>query len=103
MTEKSILRLMTWGWVIPNLPDMKKLLLAGAIGPLVFIAVSLLEGATRPGYSAWRHYVSQLATGEFGWMQVINFLICGVNVSHALWRAGPRLVDAAPHETQAGP
>jgi hypothetical membrane protein len=56
---------------------MKKLLLAGVVGPLVFIVVFLLEGATRPGYSAWRHYVSQLATGDLGWMQVINFVICG--------------------------
>lgn len=59
---------------------MKKLLLAGAVGPLVFIVVFLVEGATRPGYSAWRHYVSQLATGDFGWMQVINFLTCGTLV-----------------------
>src|SRR6266852_2801706 len=56
---------------------MKKVLLAGVVGPLVFIVVFLLEGATRPGYSAWRHYVSQLATGDFGWMQVINFVFCG--------------------------
>lgn len=60
---------------------MKKLLLlAGVVGPLVFIVVFLFEGAARPGYSAWRHYVSQLATGDFGWMQVINFLICGTLV-----------------------
>jgi len=59
---------------------MKKLLLAGIVGPLVFIVVFLLEGVTRPGYSAWRHYVSQLATGDSGWMQVINFLICGTLV-----------------------
>src|SRR5216684_2498516 len=59
---------------------MKKLLLAGVVGPLLFIVVFLLEGASRPGYSAWRHYVSQLATGDFGWMQVINFLICGTLV-----------------------
>ena len=59
---------------------MKKLLYAGVIGPLLFIVVFLLEGLTRPGYSAWRHYVSQLATGEGGWMQVVNFLVCGTLV-----------------------
>lgn len=57
-----------------------KLLYAGIIGPLLFIVVFLIEGATRPGYSAWRHYVSQLATGPGGWMQVINFLVCGTLV-----------------------
>lgn|SRR5262249_52202392 len=59
---------------------MKKLLYAGVVGPLLFIVVFLLEGATRPGYSAWRNYVSQLATGDFAWTQVLNFLICGVLV-----------------------
>jgi len=56
---------------------MKKLLYAGVIGPLLFIVVFLVEGITRPGYSVWRHYVSQLATGGGGWIQVINFLVCG--------------------------
>ncbi|TMC53115.1 MAG: DUF998 domain-containing protein [Chloroflexi bacterium] len=59
---------------------MKKLLYAGIVGPLLFVAVFLGEGLTRPGYSAWRHYVSQLATGDGGWMQVANFLVCGTLV-----------------------
>src|SRR5437588_11551646 len=59
---------------------MKKLLYAGIVGPPLFIVVFLFEGATRPGYSAWRHYVSQLATGDGGWMQVVNFLVCGTLV-----------------------
>jgi hypothetical protein len=56
---------------------MKKLIYAGVVGPLLFIAVFLVEGLTRPGYSAWRHYVSQLATGGGGSVQVVNFLVCG--------------------------
>src|SRR5437868_15192679 len=59
---------------------MRKLLYAGIVGPLLFITVFLLEGAVRPGYSQWRHYVSQLATGDGGWMQVVNFLVCGTLV-----------------------
>ncbi len=60
---------------------MKKLLLyAGVVGPLLFIVVFLVEGFTRPGYSQWRHYVSQLATGPGGWVQVVNFLACGTLV-----------------------
>ena len=57
-----------------------RLLYAGIVGPLLFIAVFLIEGFTRPGYSAWRHYVSQLATGPGGWVQVVNFLVCGTLV-----------------------
>ena len=55
----------------------RPLLAAGVIGPPLFIVVFLIEGATRPGYSAWRNYVSQLATGEGGWVQVVNFIVCG--------------------------
>ncbi len=56
---------------------MRKLLYAGVVGPLLFIAVFLIEGFTRPGYSQWRNFVSQLATGEGGWLQVANFLVFG--------------------------
>ncbi len=59
---------------------MKKLLYAGIVGPLLFVVVFLVEGLTRPGYSAWRNFVSQLATGQGGWVQTINFLVCGVLV-----------------------
>ena len=60
---------------------MRKLpLYAGVVGPLLFIVVFLIEGLTRPGYSAWRHYVSQLSTGPGGWVQVANFLVCGTLV-----------------------
>ena len=55
----------------------RTLLLAGALGPVVFIVTFLIEGATRPGYSAWRTYISHLALGEGGWVQVANFLFCG--------------------------
>lgn len=59
---------------------MRELLYAGVIGPLVFIGVFIIEGLIRPGDSAWRHHVSQLATGDGGWMQVVNFLVCGTLV-----------------------
>jgi hypothetical protein len=58
----------------------RPLLTAGLVGPLLFILVFLVEGITRPGYSAWRHYVSQLATGNGGWVQVVNFVVCGALV-----------------------
>ncbi len=54
------------------------LLACGAIGPLLFILVFLIEGATRPGYSAWHNFVSSLSLGAQGWEQTANFLICGV-------------------------
>lgn len=60
-------------------PLITRLLIAGgAVGPLFFIIVLLIEGATRPGYSAWHHYGSDLSLGPGGWMQIANFLVCGL-------------------------
>jgi hypothetical membrane protein len=46
----------------------------------LFIVVFLIEGATRPGYSAWHNYVSSLSTSNQGWEQIANFLMCGLLV-----------------------
>ena len=54
------------------------LLFGGAAGAIGFVVVALIEGATRPGYSWWRHYVSQLATSDQGWMQEVNFIVAGL-------------------------
>ena len=54
------------------------LIAGGAIGPLLFIIVLLIEGATRPGYSAWHNYGSSLSLSNQGWMQIANFLVCGL-------------------------
>jgi hypothetical membrane protein len=60
-------------------PLITSLLIAGgAVGPLLFIIVLLVEGATRPGYSAWHQYGSNLSLGPGGWMQIANFLVCGL-------------------------
>jgi hypothetical membrane protein len=53
------------------------LLVGGVIGPLLFIVVFLAEGAMRPDYNPWRHYVSALSLGDRGWVQITNFIICG--------------------------
>lgn len=49
----------------------------GVAGPILFMLVFLVEGAIRPGYRTWRHFVSLLARGERGWVQAVNFIICG--------------------------
>ncbi|HEX5441760.1 MAG TPA: DUF998 domain-containing protein [Ktedonobacterales bacterium] len=56
------------------------LLACGAIGPIVFIVAFLIEGATRPGYSAWHNFVSDLSESNLGWMQIASFLFCGAMV-----------------------
>ncbi len=58
----------------------------------------LIDGATRPGYEPWRNFVSQLSTGERGWLQIANFIVCGTLVlagSLGLRRThGPRVLTA---------
>jgi hypothetical membrane protein len=53
------------------------LIACGAIGPLLFILVFLIEGVTRPNYNAWHNFVSDLSIGQQGWEQIGNFLVCG--------------------------
>jgi len=55
----------------------RALLLCGVVGPPIFIVTFLIEGATRTGYSWYRNYVSSLATGDGGWVQIANFLVWG--------------------------
>ena len=52
-------------------------LACGVIGPLFFILVFLIEGATRMDYNPLRHPVSSLSYGDLGWMQAANFIITG--------------------------
>lgn len=54
------------------------LLAAGVIGPVLFVIALLIEGATRPGYSAWRNFGSELSLSSQGWEQVANFYMCGL-------------------------
>ncbi|MFI7134727.1 DUF998 domain-containing protein [Nonomuraea sp. NPDC050153] len=56
---------------------IKLLLLSGAIGPVVFVAVYLIAGAARPGYSSWHHTISMLSLGDQGWIQIVNFMLYG--------------------------
>ena len=64
----------------------------------LFVLTFLIDGATRPGYDASHNFVSQLSTGERGWLQIANFVVCGallVAGSVGLVRArGPNLVSA---------
>jgi hypothetical membrane protein len=54
------------------------LLTFGVVGPLLFIVVFLVEGATRSGYSVMRNQVSALGMTSLGWMQETNFLVYGL-------------------------
>jgi Protein of unknown function (DUF998) len=56
----------------------------GTAGIALFPIIYTIEGATRPGYDAWRQTISSLSLGPGGWIQQLNFALCGVSV---LWSA----------------
>jgi hypothetical membrane protein len=56
----------------------KALLACGVIGGPLFIVIFLVEGATRANYEPLRHPVSSLALGDYGWVQVANFIVVGL-------------------------
>lgn len=58
---------------------VQRLLLAcGIVGPVLFIVVFLVEGATRPGYNSLMLTISALESGPSEWMQVTNFIVFGL-------------------------
>jgi hypothetical membrane protein len=70
----------------------KRLLACGLVGAPLFVLVLLIEGATRPGYSAWSNYGSQLSLSDQGWEQIANFLVTGTLMlafAYGLRRAVP--------------
>jgi hypothetical protein len=75
----------------------RPLLYCGLLAPVVFLAGVLVEGASRPGYSAWRHAGSQLSLGT-GWPVNVTLILLGaaglLSLAIVLRRAQP---DGDPH------
>jgi hypothetical membrane protein len=65
----------------PGLRTRQRLLLGGAAtGLTAFVVTFLVEGALRPGYRPWRHAISQLSLGPFGWVNIIGVLVAGASL-----------------------
>jgi hypothetical protein len=65
------------------------LLLCGAIAGPLFIFVVLVLDYTRPGFDPRSDLLSLLSLGEWGWVQIANFILAGIlNLFYAvgLWR-----------------
>lgn len=54
------------------------LLMCGAIAGPLYAVVSLLQAFVRSGFDLSRNQLSQLSTGDLGWIQVANFVTCGL-------------------------
>jgi hypothetical membrane protein len=82
------------------------LLLCGAIAGPFFLLLVLIQDYSVPDFNPRLHLLSQLALGEWGWVQIGNFVLAGVlNLLYAagLWRRlhpgragtwGPLLIGA---------
>ena len=58
----------------------RTLLIAGsAVGP-IFAAVATAQVLLRDGFDLRRHPLSQLATGDLGFVQIANFIVAGLGV-----------------------
>ena len=73
----------------PNLPDTsmqsktdetlrRLLLICGAIAGPLFTISWFVQGLGRANYDPMRYPISSLSIGEFGWIQVVTFIITGL-------------------------
>ena len=70
-------------------PLTKLLLLCGAIAGPFFIFILLVQDYTRPGFDPRLDLLSLLSLGDWGWIQIANFILAGLlNLFYAvgLWR-----------------
>jgi len=49
------------------------------VGPL-YLAAGVIQGFVRDGFSFERHALSVLSNGPGGWVQIVNFALCGAMV-----------------------
>ena len=77
------------------------LLGCGILGPALFVAIFLVEGALRPDYDALRMQVSLLSLGDRGAIQVASFLLSGTLV--LLFAVGLRRWLAPGRAAVSGP
>ena len=63
---------------MPRFPRTRTLLTGGVVGPVLFVVVFTILGASRPGYDPMRQFVSLLMLSDGGWVQVASFLLSGL-------------------------
>jgi Protein of unknown function (DUF998) len=62
---------------MPNLLPTRALLICGAVAGPLFVLVVLIQDYTRPGFDPRQHLLSLLSLGDWGWVQIANFVIAG--------------------------
>ncbi|WP_082494856.1 DUF998 domain-containing protein [Cellulomonas sp. Leaf334] len=59
----------------------RRLLIAGMVAGPLFFASAILQGVLRDGFDLRRHALSQLSTGDLGWVQMLTFVATGLGVA----------------------
>lgn len=57
---------------------IKGLLRCGVIAGPLYIILGLIQILIRPGFDPTRHDLSLMSNGDFGWIQITNFLLSGL-------------------------
>src|ERR1700752_3532728 len=64
--------------------SMTQLLLrCGVLVGVLYLATGVIQGFVRDGFDFGGHALSHLANGPGGWVQTVNFAVCGLLVSGA--------------------
>lgn len=76
-------------------------LLCGMIAGPIYVIVAGLQVLTRDGFDITRHPVSLLSLGDWGWIQIANFVVCGSLILATAF--GLRQVLTSGHGARWGP
>ncbi|MFH8800485.1 DUF998 domain-containing protein [Streptomyces sp. NPDC017936] len=61
----------------PARPPVRWALVGGVVAGPLFLVLGVGQGLARDGFDFTRNALSQLALGEAGWVQTVNFLLTG--------------------------
>jgi hypothetical protein len=67
----------------PSVRITRSLLGYGIVAGPIYVLVGLGQALTRDGFDLSKHSWSLLANGEFGWIQITNFIIAGLMTAAA--------------------
>lgn len=63
-----------------NIRSTRRLLICGVAAGIIYIVVGLAQILLREGFDVTRHPLSMMSLGQYGWVQIANFLVSGALV-----------------------
>lgn len=56
----------------------RRMLTCGIVAGPLFVTTATAQALTRDGYDLTRHPISMLSLGDYGWIQITNFIVTGL-------------------------